>query len=78
VQISNIIKGWLNVFKNITTEEHKRRANICKNCDSSIYSSYLDFINDELKEVKGMKCKECGCPLIAKIRSDSNCPLKKW
>lgn len=71
-----IAKAWLQVLKGITTEEHRRRAAICNGCESKKYSTFTDFINDELEEVKGFVCGECLCPLIAKIRSTDKC--KKW
>jgi hypothetical protein len=73
-----IIKAWINVFKGITTAKHKERYNVCKYCPSAEYKPYLDFINDELVDVKGMICNECKCPLVAKIRSNDKCPLNKW
>lgn len=82
MQISNInsiVKGWTSVLKGKTTEEHKRRADICNTCENAVYKKYLDFIDDDLKEVKGFVCEACGgCPLIAKIRSNDNCPVDKW
>lgn len=57
-------------------ETFKKRAEICSNCELRKYSKYIDFIDDELKDVKGFVCGDCGCPLIAKIRSTDIC--KKW
>lgn len=71
-----IIKAWHLVLRDQTTSEDKRRASICSDCPSKKYSKYIDFINDELDEVKGFICKDCGCPLIAKIRSTDIC--YKW
>ncbi len=71
-----ILKAWAKVFKGLTTEEDKRRAAICKECPNKKYSKYVDFVNDELTEVSGYICTECGCPLIAKIRSNDIC--EKW
>jgi len=71
-----IAKAWISVFKGVTTKEHKRRSGICKDCTSAIYNKYTDFINDELKDVKGLICDDCGCPLVAKIRSTEIC--KHW
>jgi len=68
-----IAKAWINVLKGSTTEEHKRRAGICKECKYSKHNKYLDFINDELIEVKGLICTDCDCPLISKIRSTEKC-----
>jgi TPP-dependent indolepyruvate ferredoxin oxidoreductase alpha subunit len=75
-QIYKIIKAWINVVSRFTTKEHKRRASICNNCTHKKYTKYLDFINDDLKEVRGFICTDCGCPLIAKIRSTDIC--NKW
>ena len=77
-QIFKIAKAWYSVFKGLTTDEHSRRAKVCGECPSKRYSKFVDFIDDQLKEVKGFVCNECSCPLIAKIRSTDKCPLKKW
>lgn len=69
-------KAWLNVLKGVTTKEHKRRAGICKSCPLAEHSVILDFVKDELVEVKGLLCSDCGCPLSAKIRSTDKC--NKW
>lgn len=74
--VFNILKAWVKVSKGFTTSEDKRRADICNNCTHKKYSKYIDFVNDELKNVKGFVCNDCGCPLIAKIRSNEIC--KKW
>ena len=71
-----IIKAWIKVFKGLTTDEDKRRAIVCEGCSERKYSKYIDFVNDDLKEVKGFICGNCGCPLIAKIRSTDKC--YKW
>ena len=71
-----ITKAWAKVYKGITTSEDKRRAGICKGCDKSEHMSFLDFVNDELKDAKGMVCTICYCPISAKIRSTDKC--YKW
>jgi hypothetical protein len=68
-----IIKAWTNVLNGLTTNEHRRRADICKVCPHAKKRKILDLINDELRETKGMICALCGCPLSAKIRSDEMC-----
>ena len=73
---STIITAWSRVLRKVTTSEDRRRAVICGDCEHKKYSKFIDFINDELKEVKGFVCGECLCPLIAKIRSTDKC--KKW
>ena len=70
------MSAWLKVIKGITTDEHKRRAKICKDCEHAKYKKYIDFVEDELKEIRGYLCDKCGCPLISKIRSTDIC--KKW
>lgn len=75
----NLVKvalAWKKVLLKITTKEHRRRAKICEQCPLREFNKYVDFIDDELKEVKGFICGDCGCPLIAKIRSNDIC--KKW
>ena len=79
MQIFNKIKAWGKVLSQTTTDEDKRRAKICEQCPMRKYNKYLDFVNDELKEVKGFVCSDCGCPLVAKIRSeDKNDICYKW
>lgn len=73
-----IAKAWAKVYKGITTIEDKRRAGICKGCDSCKHMPFLDFINDEMEEMRGMVCTECTCPIIALVRSDKHCELNKW
>lgn len=77
-QLSKIIKGWRRVASGLTTEQDKERATICSECPSAFKSKFMSFIDDELKEIEGFVCGECGCPLSAKIRSEDSCPLKKF
>ena len=76
MKVITILKAWNKVFKGITTDEHKRRAKICKGCDEAIKRPILSLIKDELKEIEGMACGRCKCPLVAKIRSNDIC--NKW
>ena len=75
-KIEIILKAWAKVFKGFTTKQHIDRAKICRKCPSAVYKTYMDFINDELEDVKGFVCTDCGCPLVAKIRSEEKCD--KW
>lgn len=75
-KIKTIAKAWLEVYKGTTTDEHKRRSKICGACPSAKYNLMIDFIDDELVESKGMVCNECGCPILAKLRSTEIC--EKW
>ena len=73
-----IIKAWRNVIVKDPTieEEAKRRASICSGCSFAKKGKILTFVKDELKEVEGLYCGECKCPLTAKIRSENIC--QKW
>jgi hypothetical protein len=64
-KLNNIIEGWKNViFPNKEVEKIAyERAIICANCDKN----------------KLNICSECGCPLVAKLRSiNEKCPINKW
>jgi len=75
-----ILQGWKNFIdkSQVTEDKAKERANICAECPEAKKAMLLAFIEDELKEVEGAYCKQCGCPLSAKLRSNDICPLKKW
>lgn len=77
-KIGIIGKAWIEVLKGKTTEEQKRRAEICGGCPSAKHKKYLEFFKEELIQAKGMVCNECGCPLSAKIRSEDDCPKNLW
>lgn len=78
----NIIQGWKNyLFENEEVEQiAKDRAAICQGCDSAVMGSYEQILPDfSIKEIKGLKCKECGCPLSTKLRAlNEKCDLGKW
>ena len=73
-----ILKAWAKVLEGETTDEHKRRAEICKQCPKAKYKKYLDFTDNGLENVKGYICGVCKCPLVALIRSEDKCNLNKW
>ena len=75
---ANILEAWKNfIIKDESIEqEAKQRAKTCSICPSAKHGKFLRYIKDELKEVEGMYCNDCGCPLTAKIRSKEVC--KKW
>mgnify|MGYP001607181442 CR=1 FL=1 len=69
----NITEAWINVV--ISTPEvealAKEREKVCNTCNS----------RTEIMKVNGIsvyKCKECGCPLAALLRSNESCKLNKW
>ena len=79
INFKEILNAWYNVI-NHTPEQKEladKRFAICLECPSKI---------EILKDKKWFfKCKECGCPLGAKIYTettyltkDKSCPLDKW
>ncbi len=78
----NILDGWKNyAFKDESVEVlAKSRAEVCSKCPFADRGSYQKLMPDySMKEVQGMKCNKCGCPLSTKLRAtDEKCPLKKW
>ena len=78
--MSNILQGWSKYLKGNISELEKNRAQICKQCPKALVGTYEKLMPDfELKEVQGLKCGECGCPLSTKLRSEKeSCPLGKW
>lgn len=64
-KFKEIINGWSNVIweKPEVEKMAMDRALVCSTCLSNVDN----------------KCKECGCFLVAKTRSEySKCPLSKW
>lgn len=79
-QIFNIIQGWKNYLKNETNANVLKKSAICEKCPEAIIGTYEKFMPDEsLKEIQGLKCNQCKCPLSTKLRSKKEtCPLGKW
>lgn len=74
-----MIKEWIKAFIELPTKEDKRRAGICKACPHAIESDFLQYLNGKIKEVQGLYCNDCKCPLIAKIKTtDKKHICKKW
>lgn len=63
-ELVNMLQGWGNLIVPSAAREPeaKRRLQICDTCI----------------ERKGTICGACGCVLVAKTRSDSQCPKDKW
>ena len=82
MKLKAILKGWENyIFTNPEVEaKAKERAKICAECPMAKMGTYQRLMRDyTLKEVKGMKCKVCGCPLSTLLRQDKKgCELNKW
>lgn len=80
MKINNIIQGWKTYLKGETSEEAIKRSKACRECPEAVFGSYEVFMTDKtLKEVSGLKCNVCKCPLSTKLRSkNEKCPLNKW
>jgi len=82
--VNEIVSGWKNViFPSKEIEELARvRARICSDCPfADLHFKFKKFSPKEkaLKDIKGLGCTKCGCPLSSKVRSVmSSCPEKKW
>ena len=80
-QITNILNGWNNYFNKDAVVEKvaNQRAEFCAKCPFAVESIFTIFVKDELKEIEGLICTRCNCPLSAKIRSkNETCPEKLW
>ncbi len=83
-----IIDGWKNYLGNdkASNELARKRAEICLSCkdengnDMLVKGKFTSIMPDnQVKEIEGLKCKECGCPASTATRSiNYQCPLKKW
>lgn len=81
--LKNIVDGWINLaFPNKEVEVLARgRAAICAECPFAVtYSGvYTIQVDGKPKNMRGMKCNKCGCPLSAKVRSpNDHCPIGLW
>lgn len=82
-KLERIAEGWTNVvFLSETVEVIARqRAISCAACEFAVESSWMTNVGDDIKEIQGLKCDKCNCPLSAKTRSiNEKCPLPdpKW
>ena len=91
-KLSSIFQGWKSYFKGEVQEFMIDRAKIClgKNMDGGkdkcthAKEGTFEIIltekeGSELKEVEGLKCSLCNCPLATKLRSEiERCPVDKW
>lgn len=81
-KLSNILSGWANYAWSSEAVEAvaKKRADACAGCNKAIMKWYSAPLPDgNLKEVEGMVCAICDCPLSAMLRSkNETCRLKRW
>ena len=82
IKLKAILKGWENyIFTNPEVEaKAKERAKICARCPMAKKGTYPQLMKDyTLKDVEGMVCGVCGCPLSTLLRQDEKkCELNKW
>ncbi len=79
-QISSIIDGWNAYISGKNRTFVRQRAETCKLCPNAVLGTYEKLMPDfELKEIQGLKCSICKCPLSTKLRStNEKCPLGLW
>jgi len=80
-RISDIYEGWkaYTVSDPVAEKIARERATVCAKCPKAIKGSFEVILPDSIKEIKGLKCSECGCPLSTATRSkEYECPIGKW
>ena len=81
LNFNKILNGWKNyaIKSEVVEKVAEERAEICGRCPFAQEKLLLIFVKDDFKEVEGMACTRCDCPLSMKIRSiNENCPEKLW
>lgn len=82
IKYIGIISGFKNyIFPNKEMEEiAMERAKICSECPFAVETTFKQIeLDDSIKEIKGLKCSDCGCILSAKVRQMYNkCTQNKW
>jgi hypothetical protein len=82
-KMQHIVDGWTNLIIEdpVAEEIALSRASICAGCPFAEMSTGLHtvVVDNKTKQIRGMKCGKCGCPLSAKVRSlNDHCPEGKW
>lgn len=55
------------------------RAIECAKCEHSVKGFVASLVNDEIKDIEGLVCNLCDCPLSGLLRSpDETCKANKW
>lgn len=63
-----VSSAWYKRFRKQTSEEAKRRLQICMECDNKIKLTKKEYI-----------CSKCGCPIRTAILADEKeCSMGKW
>lgn len=79
--IKSVIKGWFYFFfKSKKVEDMaKRRAVYCGVCHYAKDGLFEAIHDDKIPSISGKTCEQCGCALVAKLRSpDEECPIGLW
>ncbi|TYP71488.1 hypothetical protein [Aquimarina intermedia] len=79
-QTFKIVRAWKNYISGKISNLERLRAKSCTTCDHAVVGTYEKLMPDfQLKEIQGLKCGKCNCPLSTKLRSETDkCPLGKW
>lgn len=80
-KIRTIINGWSNyIFEKPEIELlAMERAKVCGKCENAVWGLIPQFLNDDVKQIEGLECKLCECPLSTLLRSpESSCKLNLW
>ncbi len=80
-KLSSILSGWSNyLFRDEGIESLARgRARVCSECRHVKNMRFEVIAENRLKEIEGLCCELCLCPLSTKLRSpEETCPKEKW
>lgn len=80
-KMQKIVDGFKNtIFETPEVEKlASERAVHCSECKHAIEGRFEVIEEKRIKELKGMICDLCLCPLTTKLRStEEECPKKKW
>lgn len=81
VKLQNILSGWKGYVWETPAIRMmaESRALNCATCKHAEHAMVMEFFDDEVKEIKGMVCNLCDCPLSALLRSPKEkCKSEKW
>ena len=79
-KLVNILEGWGKYITGKIPQYALGRAEICGKCEDAEESKFEMFMKDDsLREIEGLVCNLCSCPIVAKIRAkEETCPKRKW
>ena len=80
-KLKNILSGWKNyLFESDAIESMaKIRSVKCATCEDAVWGLVPQLMGDKIKDIKGMVCNGCKCPLSTKLRShEEKCPKGLW